>query len=79
MSGKAWIVYLCKSVHHALACKGGILHPQDDFQTWIGPVDSETGCVYLRGRGRQKTAEQHKRWKVSPECFEWILEKSKES
>lgn len=41
-----------------LAYKGGILHPQDPFQSCVGPVGSRIGSVCLKGRGRHKTAEQ---------------------
>lgn len=42
----------------ALAYKGGILHPQDSFQSYVGPVDSKIGSVCLKEWGRHKTVEQ---------------------
>lgn len=65
-------------LHPTLTSKGGTCHPQNSSQSWVGPVDSKTGSLCLRGRGGLKRAEQHKRKKDSPECFERLLEQSKE-
>lgn len=52
MSGKAWIGYFCKFLHHTLASKGGMLHPQDSFQTWVWACRQQDRESVLRRKGK---------------------------